>query len=95
MTEQTYYGKDCPVDMVQVEFVGVDPHLRYSDYGWKPCRSAFLEVYVDGKRFRINIGTWEAADGTWRRGLNINCSIDVLVDKHSVNAIDIYFGENI
>jgi hypothetical protein len=89
MSEESHYGKDCPVGMVQVEFVGCSPKDRHSDYGWKPCKSTFLEVYVDGQRFRIGVGDYEAAGGT-RRGLHIVGPFDMQVDKHSVNAVDIY-----
>lgn len=88
--KEHYFGKDCPVGMVQVEFVGVSPDLKHGQYGYKPCGSAFLEVYVDGKRFRIDVGDFDAGDGTKRRGLHIFTPFDAVVDKHSVNALDIY-----
>ena len=90
MSEENYYGKDCPIGMVQVEFVGVDPALKYSEYGWKPSRSAFLEIYVDGERFRIDVGNFDAHDGTTRRGLHIVGPMNIQVDKHSLNAVDVY-----
>lgn len=87
--EPTPFGKDCPVGMVQIEFVGVDPKLKYSPYGWKPSPSAFLEVYVDGQRYRIDVGNFDSFNGI-RRGLHICGPIDMVVDKHSLNAVDVY-----
>lgn len=94
MDEPEFFGKDCPDGMVQVEFVGVDPKLKCSEYGWKPSTSAFLEVYVDGKRFRIDVGDWDAFDGTKRRGLHICGPLNMVVDHHSLNAVGLYFEEN-
>jgi hypothetical protein len=87
--ENTYYGKDCPVGKVQVEFVGAHAE-RYSEYGFKPGESAFLEVYVDGRRFRINVGTFH--DGvTERRGLHIVGDSDMEFDKTSINAGSVFY----
>lgn len=83
--ESAYYGESCPVGMVQVEFVGCSPKERWGDYGWKPVKHAFLEVYVDGQRFRIDVG-----DFNGRRGIHVNFPSDATVDQHSVNALDIY-----
>ena len=90
MSEEEYFGRDCPEGMVQVEFVGVDPALKHSEYGWKPSQYAFLEIYVDGKRFRIDVGNWEGLDGTQRRGLHIVGPMHMQIHHHSVNAVDIY-----
>lgn len=90
--ENKYFGKDCPKGMVQVEFVGCDPKLKRGDYGWKPCEHTFLEVYIDGQRFRIDVGNFDAVDGTQRRGLHIIGPMDMKVDKHSLNACDIYIS---
>jgi hypothetical protein len=84
-----FYGKDCPVGMVQVEFVGVLPTLRYSDYGWKPSESAFLELWVDGQRFRVDVGNVLQSDGSVRRGLHIVGPFNLEVSHHSVNALDV------
>lgn len=54
--ENRYYGNDCPVGMVQVEFVGCSPADRRGEYGWKPCNKTFLEISVDGERFRLDVG---------------------------------------
>lgn len=88
--EKKHFGGDCPKGMVQVEFVGCDPKTKYSEYGWKPCESTFLEVYIDGERFRIDVGNFQASDGSWRRGLHIIGPFEMKVDKHSINACDIY-----
>jgi hypothetical protein len=86
----TYYGQDCPKGKVQIEFVGCDPKERYSNYGWKPVDSAFLEVYVDGQRYRIDVGSFQAGDGSWRRGLHVCGPLNLQVDKHSLNAFDAF-----
>ena len=86
-----FHGKDCPRGMVQIEFVGCPPSERYSNYGWKPTKSALLEVYVDGQRFRIDVGSFQDGSGNKRRGLHIYGPIDMVVDKHSINAVDVYF----
>lgn len=84
-----HYGKDCPAGKVQVEFVGVSPSLRFSPYGWKPSDHAFLDIYVDGRRFNIQVGDYESSEGT-RRGLHIIGDLNMAVDKHSLNAVDVY-----
>lgn len=85
-----HYAEDCPVGKVQVAFVGVSPTLRYSPYGWKPSDRAFLEVSVDGRYYRIDIGTFESASGP-RRGIHIVTDMDMKIDKHSINAVDVFF----
>lgn len=87
---KNYYGKDCPEGMVQVEFVGVDPALKAGNYGYRPSESAFLEIYVDGERFRIDVGNVVSArDGTVRRGLHVIGPLGLEVDHHSLNAFDV------
>lgn len=88
--EGRFDGHNCPQGMVQIEFVGCDPKLRFSEYGYTPVESAFLEVYVDGLRYRIDVGTFRSTDGGYRRGLHIVGPSDMLVDKHSINAVDVY-----
>lgn len=85
-----HYGKDCPVGKVQIEFVGVSPELRYSPYGWKPADHAFIDIYIDGRRYNIQVGDFESADGV-RRGLHIVTDPGVKVDGHSINALDVFF----
>lgn len=85
---KNFYGQDCPKGMVQIEFVGVDPNLKVNEYSWKPSKSAFLEVFVDGERFRIDVGDVQKSDGTVRRGLHVCGPIDMDVDNHSINAFD-------
>lgn len=75
--------------MVQVEFVGCDLRLKLGEYGWKPTESAFLEVYVDGKRFRIDVGNVVQRDGTIRRGLHISGEIGFELNKTAMNAGDV------
>lgn len=90
---EEYFGRDCPKGMVQVEFVGIDPRLRYSDYGWKPTEHAFLEVWVDGKRFRIEVGNVTQGDGSIRRGLHIVTDLGIEVNHHSMNALDVLLSD--
>src|SRR5690606_31714452 len=87
-SEAKHFGKDCPKGKVQIEFVGCDPNARYSEYGYKPMDRAFLEIYVDGNRYPIDVGTFDGPDGSRRRGLHINGPFHFQVDKHSVNACD-------
>jgi len=87
------YGKDCPKGMVQVEFVGCSPEKRQGKYSWKPEKSAFLELYVDGERFRVEMGTRHTGSAE-RRGLHITGPIPLAVDKHSVNGLCVYHGED-
>jgi hypothetical protein len=80
-----YYGQDCPKGMVQVEFVGCSPADKRGEYGWKPCQSTFLDVYVDGQRFYIKVGDFH--DGVAeRRGLHVIGPMNMLVEKTSCNA---------
>lgn len=85
-----YFGKDCPEGMVQIEFVGVSPSLKRSEYGWKPSPSAFLEVYVDGQRFRIDVGNIETFDGKTRRGLHVNGPLDMEIGDRCLNAFSVF-----
>lgn len=84
------YGKDCPKGMVQIEFVGVDPKLRQNEYGYVPSESAFIEIYVDGERYRVDVGNVQRRDGSVVRGIHIAGPIDMVVDKHSLNAVDVF-----
>lgn len=89
-TEQ-YYGKHCPQGMVQVEFVGCDPKQRFSDYGYRPTVSAFIEVYVDGQRFRIDIGDiYNGSDSKKVRGIHINGVYDLQVERTASNAVSVF-----
>ena len=85
---KTYYGKDCPKGMVQVEFV-ISHSEKYSDYGWKPAKSASLDIYVDGKRFLIKVGDFHDGNSQ-RRGLHIIGPIDLCCEKTSINACSIF-----
>lgn len=90
--ENHYFGKDCPVGKVQVESVlGVQERRSEYGIGWKPSNSAMIDVYVDGRRFCISVGDFASADGV-RRGLHITTDrLDLVVDKHSLNSVDLYF----
>ena len=74
--------------MVQVEFVGCDPKLKLGEYGWKPTETAFLEVWVDGKRFRIDVGTHDDGSGP-RRGLHINTEMNFEIIKTAINSCSV------
>lgn len=88
-----YWGKDCPRGMVQVEFVGCSPNNKRSDYGWKPEKSAFIEVYVDGNRYRITVGDFHDGKAE-RRGLHVvTDKCDLVIEKTSLNAASLFFGE--
>ena len=84
-------GNHCPHGMVQMSFVGVDPSLRRGDYRWAPSERAFLEIYVDGELFQVQVGT----DWKGRRGLHINGPFNLVVDKHSINAVTIAIPERL
>lgn len=90
---QNYYGKDCPIGMVQIEFVGCPPEAMYCKYGWKPVEHAWLEIYVDGKRFRVEVGNFH--DGiAKRRGLHIVGGLDLQCEKTGMNACSIFLSAN-
>lgn len=78
-SKETHYGSDCPEGMVQVEFVGCSPENRMGDYGWKPEKSAFMDVWVDGKRFNIQLGDITGNDRVVRRGISINSFAEMKV----------------
>lgn len=89
-----HYGKDCPAGMVQVAFLGANPKLQFSPYSWKPEHHVFIELSIDGETWRVDIGDYEASTaGGIRRGLHINGPFDLQVDKHSVNAVDLFRGK--
>lgn len=88
-----FYGKDCPKRMVQVEFVGCSPANRVSAYGWKPEKSAFLEVYVEGQRFRIDVGHRRLGENEYAMGLHINHPFNVSIENKCLNAFDLLLPE--
>lgn len=91
--ESDHYGKDCPVGFNQIEFVGCDPAKRRGPYGWIPVeRTSFIEVYVDGARFRIDVGDFH--DGhAQRRDLHIVYSMSCAAEQTSLNAASIFFKD--
>ncbi len=87
-----YFGKDCPKGKVQIEFVGCSPKAKINDYGWKPVDSAFIEIYVDGTRFRVQVG--DIDDGmNKRRGLHIVGPYNLQLDKTARNSCSLFLGE--
>lgn len=83
--ELPYPGRKCPKGMVQVEFVGCGPADKISEYGWRPVASTFLEVWVDGRRFRIDVG--DIQDG--RRGIHIVSEIGIVIKQTACNSLDV------
>lgn len=84
------FGRNCPEGMVQVEFVGCPPEARRGNYSWIPTKHAFLELWVDGRRFRVDLGTHH--DGTAeRRGLRIIGEIPLVMHQDSINAGSVYY----
>lgn len=75
--------------MVQIEHVGCGKENRISEYGWKPVKHAFLEIYIDGARFRVEVGDFH--DGVnYRRGLHIVYGTDIDIEKTSINACSVF-----
>lgn len=94
-TENQFFGKDCPQGMVQIEFVGCDPKDKRSEYGWKPVKHAFIDAWIDGKHFRIDVGDFDDGRGGKRRGLHITTdSLDWVFEQNAINSIIIFFGES-
>ena len=91
--ENNYYGKDCPVGMIQVEFVGCSPENKIGEYGWKPEKSTFLEIWVDGQRFRIDVGNVSDSNGEMKRGLHINGPFDFEYYRNACNACSLFIKE--
>ena len=89
VSEREHFGRNRGEGMVQVEFVGCPADKRIGDYGWAPVEQAFLELWVDGQRYRVTLGTFR--DGTAeRRGLHIVTGGAVQVEQTSVNAVSVY-----
>lgn len=92
--QSKYWGKNCPKGKVQVEFVGCDPKTRFSDYGYKPADSAFIEIYVDGIRFRVDIGEIYNGNGSRRvRGIHVNGPANLQVEKTATNAVSLFIDD--
>ena len=94
----TMFGSACPQGKVMLEFVSVGEENRqvYGDsgkqspYSYYPVDSFFLEVYVDGKRFRIDVGNLrEYGGGDNSRGIHINYPMDAEIKGKSLNAHNI------
>ena len=91
--ESSHYGKDCPPGHTQVEFVGVDPQARRGVYGWIPTpRNCFIDVYVDGQRFNIQVGNFHDGHGQ-RRGLHIIYNMSCTAERTAVNAASVFFED--
>lgn len=90
--ERMHYGHECPKGMVQVEFVGASPENRINDYSWKPEKSVFLEIYVDGQRFRIDVGDLSQF-GKKGRGIHICGPFDFVIERTAINACNIALAE--
>ncbi|WP_138438532.1 hypothetical protein [Marinobacter alexandrii] len=90
--EKITFGKDCPIGKVQVEHIGTSGALAHSKYGWNPGSSAFIEIYVDGIRYRVDVGSKDKGKGPVR-GLHICGPIGMEVDCYAINACSISAGE--
>jgi hypothetical protein len=62
-------------------------------YGWMPVAgNTSIEVYIDGKRLRIEVGTFH--DGVAeRRGLHIVGPMNMQCEMTSVNACSVFTTE--
>lgn len=83
------YGRDCPKGKVQVESVSVDPKLRMGDHGWYPSETARLEIWVDGERFAIEVGSVYDRNGRIVRGLQIISDRRVNTQETAVNSVTV------
>lgn len=89
MSDEKFYGHDCPKGMVQVETVGCSPDNMRSAYGWKPEKKAFIDIYVDGKRFHIFVGEFDDGYGE-QRGLHIIADEKVAVRETAGNSCSLW-----
>jgi hypothetical protein len=89
---ESYYGQDCPSDMVQVEFVSTDGE-RMSDYGWKPGKSAKVELYVGGRRFIVLAGDAARMYGYHEPCVVVMSDVGLTSAKHAVNTIELRYDE--
>ena len=67
---------------IELVFNSLDTHKRYEPVGY-----FFLEIKINGKTVRIDIGP----SGERTSDIHINGPLDLKVDHHSSNALDIYF----
>lgn len=82
---------DCPKGKVQVEFVNCQPKEKNGEYGWKPADYASIEAFVDGIRFRIELGNISGINAG--RGIRIYHEPYAKIRK-AVNAIDVILDES-
>lgn len=81
--------RECKQGEVQVNFVGSHSKMRDGGYGWEPSSHAWIEVKIDGKSWRIDIGNFY--DGrAERRGIHIVGPLDMEIEKTSLNACSVW-----
>lgn len=83
-----YFGIDCPIGKVQVENC-ITYSERRNENGYKPSDSAWLEIYIDGIRFRIYVGNLHYGKAL-RRGIHICGPLDMQIEKTSLNACTVW-----
>jgi len=74
-----------------LDFIGVDPARRLGGYRYEAVENFFLEILVDGQRYRIDVGDIGAnlSDGKPRRGIHINFPLGGDLGDRSLNAVNI------
>jgi hypothetical protein len=74
-----------------LEFVGIDPSKRRDGYSYEGVETFFLEVILDGQRYRIDVGDIgvNMSDGKPRRGVHINYPLGAERGEYSLNALNI------
>lgn len=87
------FGQNCPKGKVQLEFVSVSGGERKGRYQYTPSDSAFLEIYVDGERFRLDVGDLTSHGSEGKRGIHVCGPIRLKADRTAINAVNLY-GED-
>lgn len=83
-------GKLSPTG-AHLNFIGMDPKLRCGLYDYNAVDSFFLEIGVDGQRYRIDVGNIgiNMSDGKARRGIHISFPIFAELGELSMNALNL------
>lgn len=79
----------CPEGKVLVQFVGCGKVEGSSGYRWEPADTGFIEAYVDGTRFRIDLGARTGAKGEYR-GLRVTTDAEHKTDGQWSNSTTIW-----
>jgi hypothetical protein len=80
-----HFGADCPDGLVQVEFVDTDGE-RLGAYGYKPGKTAIVELYVGGRRFTILAGTAAQMYGRHESGLIVMSDVSIECKNTAINS---------